>query len=68
MDDLDNRVPVQEAAIKLGLSRESVMRRLATGELDGGKDGLSGRWYATLESIERYLANQQDPAADPASA
>ncbi len=68
MDDLDNRIPVQEAAIKLGLSRESVMRRLATGELEGGRDQLSGRWYATLESVERYLQEQQDPAADPASA
>ena len=68
MDDLDNRIPVQEAAIKLGLSRESVMRRLATGELEGGKDQLSGRWYTTLESIDRYLQEQQDPAADPASA
>ena len=62
MDDLDNRVPVQEAAIELGLSRESVMRRLATGELEGGRDRLSGRWYATRESIDRYLAEQQAAA------
>ncbi len=63
MDNLDNRVPVQEAAIELGLSRESVMRRLATGELEGAKDRLSGRWYVTRESVKRYLAQQQTPAA-----
>ena len=63
MDDLDNRVPVQEAAITLGLSRESVMRRLATGELEGAKDRLSGRWYVTQESVTRYL-EQQTTAAE----
>ncbi|KKL51817.1 hypothetical protein LCGC14_2291660 [marine sediment metagenome] len=63
MTHFDNRIPVQEAAIQLGLSRESVMRRLATGELEGGKDGLSGRWYVTRESVERYLAKQQQAAA-----
>ncbi len=63
MDDLDNRVPVQEAAIKLGLSRESVMRRLSAGDLDGDKDRLSGRWYVTQESLDRYLSEQQARAA-----
>ena len=63
MDDLDNRVPVQEAAITLGLSRESVMRRLATGELEGGRDRLSARWYVTQESVTRYL-EQQTTAAE----
>ncbi len=63
MTHLDNRIPVQEAAIQLGLSRESVMRRLATGELEGGKDGLSGRWYVTRESVERYLKQQQAAAS-----
>ena len=62
MDDLDNRVPVQEAAIKLGLSRESVMRRLATGGLEGAKDRLSGRWYVTQESVTAYLAEQTTAA------
>ena len=62
MDDLDNRVPVQEAAIKLGLSRESVMRRLGSGELEGGRDRLSGRWYVTQESVTAYLAEQTTAA------
>lgn len=66
MEDLDNRVPVQEAAITLGLSRESVMRRLATGGLEGAKDRLSGRWYVTQESVTRYLAEQQATAAESA--
>ncbi len=66
MDNLDNRVPVQEAAIELGLSRESVMRRLATDELEGAKDRLSGRWYITRESVDRYLAQQQATAAESA--
>ena len=63
MDDLDNRVPVQEAAITLGLSRESVMRRLGSGELEGGRDRLSARWYVTQESVTRYL-EQQTTAAE----
>lgn len=61
MDDLDNRIPIQDAAIKLGLSRESAMRRLATGDLEGGRDGLSGRWYVTQESLDRYLAEDATP-------
>lgn len=66
MEDLDNRIPVQEAAITLGLSRESVMRRLATGELEGAKDRLSGRWYVTRESVDRYIAEQRATAAESA--
>ena len=62
MEHLDNRIPVQEAAITLGLSRESVMRRLATGELEGAKDRLSGRWYVTRESVDRYIAEQATAA------
>ena len=62
------RIPLQEACQRLQMSREQVMPRLQRGELKGGRDGFSGRWYVTLESIDRYLAEQQDPAADPASA
>ncbi len=55
------RIPLQEACQRLRMSREQVMPRLQRGDLDGGKDKLSGHWYVTLESIERYLA--EAPAA-----
>lgn len=55
MGNLDNRISIQEAAMKLGLTRETVMRRLATGDLKGDKDGLSSRWYVTRESVDRYI-------------
>ena len=58
----DGRLAIQEAAIRLGLSRESVLRRMSSGELEGGKDGLSGQWYVTVESLEQYLADAT-PAA-----
>ena len=61
------RIPLQEACQRLRMSREQVMPRLQRGDLDGGKDQLSGHWYVTLESIERYL-NAESTAADPASA
>ena len=61
------RIPLQEACQRLRMSREQVMPRLQRGELDGGKDSFSGRWWVTLESIERYLA-EESTAADAASA
>ncbi len=63
MDDtLDNRVALQKAAITLGMSRESVLRRLGSGDLDGGQDSLSGRWYVTQDSLDRYLVERQAAA------
>ena len=60
MDDtLYDRVAIQKAAITLGMSRESVLRRLGTGDLDGGQDALSGRWYVTQDSLDRYILQRQ---------
>ncbi len=56
------RIPLQEACIRLRMSREQVLPRLQRGDLDGGKDAFSGRWWVTLESIDRYLAEQQATA------
>ena len=45
------------------MSREQVMPRIQKGELEGGQDSFSGRWYVTRESIKVYLALQQAAAA-----
>jgi hypothetical protein len=56
MDKPEDRIQLQDAAVKLGISRDSVMRRLSKGELDGGKDQLSGLWFVTQASIDVYIA------------
>ena len=60
------RIPLQEACLRLGMSRDQVMPRIQKGELEGGQDSFSGRWYVTQESITRYLAEQQTTAAESA--
>ena len=63
MGDSDNQtdaVTITDAALRLGVSREAAVRLVQRGILDGGKQ--LDRWYATIESIDRYLAEQQ-PAA-----
>ena len=59
------RIPLPEACSRLQMTREQVIPRIQKGELQGGQD--LGRWFVTLESIDRYLADET-PAADPASA
>ena len=55
---------ITDAALRIGVSREAAIRLVQRGILQGGKH--LDRWYATLESVERYLA--ESTAADPASA
>ena len=59
------RIPLQEACLRLQMSREQVMPRIQKGELEGGQDSFSGRWYVTQESITRYI-EQQTTAAESA--
>ena len=55
------RIPLQEACQRLRMSREQLIPRIQKGELEGGQD--LGRWFVTLESIDRYIAEQQATAA-----
>ena len=53
------RIPLQEACLRLRMSREQVMPRIQKGELEGGQDSFSGRWYVTQKSLDRYLVEHQ---------
>ena len=53
----DDQIPLPEACNRLRLSRHQVIRRINKEELVGGQ--YMGRWFVTLESIKRYLAEQQ---------
>ena len=59
------RIPLQEACLRLRMSREQVMPRIQKGELEGGQDSFSGRWYVTQKSLDRYI-EQQATAAESA--
>ena len=53
-----------EAAALLGLTQDSVRRRILQGHLEGGQE-LGRWWYVTQESVTRYL-EQQATAAESA--
>jgi len=46
----DNRVPIAEAAVRIGMSRERLLRRVQSGVVPGGQD--EGYWYVEREAVE----------------
>jgi DNA-binding transcriptional regulator LsrR (DeoR family) len=65
-------IPVAEAAARLGMSRNSVKRRLQVGLLRGYVDDTNGYHYISVDSIERLLRHLDDlrasailPGAEP---
>ncbi len=55
------RIPLPEACNRLRMSRDQVILRINKGDVDGGQH--LGRWFVTLESIERYLAEAAEAAS-----
>ena len=49
-------IPISEAALRLGISRERAIRLVHIGAIQGGQ--RYGRWLADSRSIEEYLASQ----------
>jgi hypothetical protein len=47
-------VPLSDAALELGMTRERVMRRVQSGQLEGGK--IYGHWVVSRAAIERARA------------
>ncbi len=64
MDRGSKRVPAAEVAQILGVSRDTAIRMIQRGELEG--DQTLTRWWATRKSVDRYLAEQQATAAESA--
>ncbi len=59
-------IPITEAALRLGVSRETAIRMLQRGLVSGGK--MFGRYFVTLASIERYeIELQAERKAEAAS-
>ena len=57
-----DRLTLVEAAALLGMTQDSVRRRILQGHLEGGQE-LGRWWYVTRKSVKRYLAQQQAAAA-----
>ena len=57
-----DRLTLIEAAQLLGLTQDSVRRRILQGHLKGGQE-LGRWWYVTRESVDRYLTEQQAAAS-----
>ena len=60
-----DRLTLNDAAARLGMTEGQVRRRVLQGRLDGGQE-LGRWWYVTLESVDRYLAEQRSTAAESA--
>ena len=50
-------VLVSEAAIRLRLTREQVIRRIQSGEIAGGR--VMGSWYVLRTALEQLIAGTQ---------
>ena len=46
------RVALMDAAFRLGLTREAMLRRIMRREIDGGKDAR-GHWFVYEDALER---------------
>lgn len=57
-----DRLTLIEAAQLLGMTQDSVRRRILQGHLEGGQE-LGRWWYVSRESVDRYLAQQKAAAA-----
>lgn len=51
--DSSREIPVAEAAVRLGLTREQIIRLIQRRKLEGGLRG--GRWFATAQSVEQLV-------------
>ena len=63
MDLRPLRVPVEEAARLLGISRPTMFRRIQRGEITAVKDGR--RTLVTTAELERYAALPSLPPSNP---
>ena len=57
-----DRLTLIGAGTKLGMTEGQVRRLVLKGQLVGGQE-LGRWWYVSLESVDRYLAEQQTTAA-----
>lgn len=58
----DQMVSIAEAAMRLRLSREQIIRRIQQGTLAGGK--VFGHWYVDRQAVDRAIEQGvRDPRA-----
>ena len=61
MEKTDKRIPAARIARILGVSRDTAIRMIQRGDLEG--DQTLTRWWATRQSVDLYLTKQQAAAA-----
>lgn len=52
------QISLVDAALRLGLAYQVVMRLVITRRLDGGRDA-NGRWFVVEKSIAQFVADQE---------
>lgn len=61
-----HRIPLSEAAIRLGLTYHQVRQRVFRGELPGGRDEF-GRFYVDGEAVEAAVPAKSRRAEAPSA-
>ena len=61
MGNTSERVPAARIAQELGVSRDTAIRMIQRGELEG--EQTLTRWWATRESVERHKSDAAEIAA-----
>lgn len=51
-------IPAPAVAMRLGFSRERVVRLIVTGRIRG--ESLGGRWFVAETDLEAYIASERD--------
>ena len=60
MEKTDKRIPAARVARILGVSRDTAIRMIQRGDLEG--DQTLTRWWASQESLDRYIEQQATAA------
>jgi hypothetical protein len=59
--DLTTKVPLAEAATRLGMNRERIIRRIQDGEIEGGQ--VAGRWFVERSALPRARSGASEARA-----
>ena len=57
----DEKITATQAAQRAAMSRERLLRRVQSGHIDG--ELIAGRWIIDVDSLDRFLAEEHEPAA-----
>jgi hypothetical protein len=65
MHDASEIVPITEAVRLLNMGRDPIVRRIASGQLEGGQ--TLGRWFVTRAAIDKELERRRHTGGEMAA-